>query len=95
MKQLVFSVWDQKAAAHLPPFFLHTVGLAERAFAQAITDETHQFGKNPEDYYLYYIGEWDDASGNFENVEHKLIANGIQLKHSIQEQAKQQENTET
>lgn len=58
-----FSVYDMKAEAYLPPFFLPTVGMALRAFKDCAQSKDHQFGKNPEDYVLYEIGFFDDHSG--------------------------------
>ena len=66
MKHYVFTVFDSKAAAYLPPFFLHTKGLAIRAFGEAACDSNHQFGRHPADFTLFCIGRWDDNTGKFE-----------------------------
>lgn len=74
MIHYVFTVYDSKAEAFLPPFFLHTKGLAIRSFINAATDERHEFYRHPGDYTLFCIGRWDDNSGameprqNFENL---------------------------
>jgi hypothetical protein len=69
MKQIIFSVRDSKAGAYLPPFFMPTRAQAERAFADCINDEKHQFGKHPEDYTFYEIGSFDDHTGKIETTE--------------------------
>lgn len=48
-----FSVYDIKAAAYLPPFFLPTVGMATRTFSDCANSHDHQFGRNPADYILF------------------------------------------
>lgn len=63
MQLKMFSVYDIKAEAYLPPFFLPTVGMAVRTFADCARSKDHQFGKNPEDYILYELGTFDDSSG--------------------------------
>mgnify|MGYP000079043217 CR=1 FL=1 len=56
----MYSVRDSKAEAFMVPFTMHNDGVAIRAFADMVRDENHAFSKNPEDYDLYYIGEFDD-----------------------------------
>ena len=63
MKHKVFSIYDAAAAAYLPAFFLPTEGMAIRVFKDCCQDGAHAFGKHPEDYVLYIIGEWDDQNG--------------------------------
>jgi len=63
MKQCVFAVYDEKAAAYLAPFFMNARGEALRAFGDAVGDPSHGFCKHAEDYVLYFIGEYDPALG--------------------------------
>lgn len=73
----VYSVWDDKAAAFIPPFFFPHEAQAVRAFADCVNDPSHAFGRNPHDYTLFRIAKWDDASGLFVTQESTtLIANG-------------------
>ena len=59
----IFTVFDQKAKAHLPPFFLHNEAMAIREFADCANNPEHQFGKHPEDYVLMTLGTFDDEKG--------------------------------
>lgn len=59
----VFSVYDKKAKAFITPFFLPTVGMAVRAFTDAVNQEGHAWNKHPEDYQLFKIGQFDDSNG--------------------------------
>ncbi len=66
MKLKIFTVYDTKALAYLPPFFLPNELMAKRVFGDMADDITHQFGKHPEDYSLYEMGEFDDGTAGFE-----------------------------
>lgn len=59
----VYSIRDAKAEIFRFPFFKLTHGEAERDFKTLVNDQTSQVNKYPEDYDLYYLGEYDDNSG--------------------------------
>ena len=72
MKLKVFSVYDSKAEAYLPPFFLPQSAMAIRTFSDCANSMDHQFGRHPEDYTLFLLGEWDDGTASFEpELPHK------------------------
>ncbi len=82
MKQKMFTVLDTKAMAYLPPFFLPNEAVAKRVFGDMATDQTHQFGKHPEDFSMYYLGEFEDMTSVVE-IDKKapvLIATGLMIK---------------
>lgn len=60
MKLKIFSIFDSKAKAFLPPFFLPEPEVAIRTFTNAANDKKHAFGANPADYTLFLLGEFDD-----------------------------------
>lgn len=62
MIQNIYTVFDAKAQTYMTPFFVPNDQVAKRALVNLLTDPTHQFSKNPEDFSLYHIGEYDDAS---------------------------------
>lgn len=66
MKLKVFVVRDSATEAYLQPFFARTEGEAIRSFSMAANDEGHQFAKHADDYHLFRIGEYDDATGMLE-----------------------------
>lgn len=66
MKSHIFSVYDDKAGAYLPPFFLRSQGEAERVFADCVMDPTHNFGRHPEDFTLFWVGSIEDLDCSFE-----------------------------
>ncbi len=82
MKQKIFTVLDSKAMAYLPPFFLPNEAVAKRIFGDMVTDITHQFGKHPEDFSMYYLGEFDDQSSIISEAKNApvLVSTGLMTK---------------
>lgn len=75
----MFAVFDSKAKCYLTPFFLGQDGEAERVFGDCVNNMEHPWGRNPEDYHLYRIGEWDNISAKIEQKEmHKSLGNGYE-----------------
>ncbi len=66
MQTTIFTVYDDKAEAYLPPFFLNTVGEALRAFSELANDPNHAFCKYPSDFTLFQIGTFDNGNCSFE-----------------------------
>lgn len=58
-----FTIRDTKAEVFNTPFFQKTHGEAERSFKKLATDPQSMVGQYPDDYDLYYIGEYDDQTG--------------------------------
>lgn len=80
MKHIVFSIYDCKAGAYLPPFSLPAEGMAKRTFTDCINDPTHAFGKHPHDYTLFRLGTFCDASGKLEGYKESM-GNGVEFLH--------------
>lgn len=66
MLHRLFSIYDSKAEAYLPPFSFPARGQAVRTFADSCNDPAHMFNKHPEDYTMFALGEFDDATATFE-----------------------------
>lgn len=79
MKHEMFAIFDSKAHAYLPPFIIHQKEMAVRIFADCVNDNSHQFGKNPADYTLFHIGEFDDNSAKIKSILNTALANGLEL----------------
>lgn len=80
MIQQMYSVYDEKAGAFLPPFFVPTHGIALRAFKDCVNSKDHQFGKHPADYTLFYFGDFEDADGEWINQCRKPLGTGVQFR---------------
>lgn len=57
----IFTIHDAKSEAYLTPIYFRTKGEAIRAFTATVNDETSNFSKNPEDFTLFELGEYDDC----------------------------------
>lgn len=67
-----FSIRDSKAEAYITPFFCPTAGVAIRNFEAAANEEGHAFQLHSEDYCLFQIGEFDDATGILTRTEQPI-----------------------
>lgn len=83
----IFTIYDEKAKAYLPPFFLPESGMAIRTFADCINSDSHQFGKHPSDYTLFTLGGWDDTNAELNLLNRSLsLGNGVEfIERPIQE----------
>ena len=68
MRQL-FSVFDSKAQAFMTPFVEQSPGTSSRAFEAACNEQGHIFNAHPEDFTLFYIGDFDDATASIETLK--------------------------
>lgn len=78
MLHLLFTVYDVKAEVYMPPFFVPTIGLATRAFADCVNSKDHQFGKHPHDYTLFQLGSFDDSDASISQTDNKSLGNGVE-----------------
>ena len=81
MNHILFTVYDEKAEVFLPPFFVHTIGIATRAFSDAINavNTDHQFSKHPQDYTLFKLGYFDDSTAEMVSDIKKSLGNGVEF----------------
>lgn len=63
MKLLAFAIRDGAIEAFVQPFFMRSTDEAIRALGQSVADPGSGFLKSPDDYTLYRVGAFDDASG--------------------------------
>lgn len=76
-----YSIRDAKADSFSAPFYKNTHGQAERDFQELTKDENSFICKYPEDYDLYYVGQFDVTSGKLETLDTpQHIVKAIQLK---------------
>jgi hypothetical protein len=80
MKLNVYSVFDSKAGAYIPPFFMQNDGVARRAFGDAANDVNHKFCAHAEDYTLFRLGTFDDATGVIE-LEDTHLSLGVAIEY--------------
>jgi len=66
----IFSVLDIKTGAYMQPFFSATIGSAIRSVSDAAMDPQSMLGRHREDFQLYLMGTFDDATGRITPEEH-------------------------
>lgn len=59
----MYSVHDKISNAYANPFFAVNDGMALRLFEQNVNDESSALNKNPSDFHLAYIGEFEPTTG--------------------------------
>jgi hypothetical protein len=76
----IYSVRDSKAKAYMRPFFVQSDEVAIRAIKQAMFDPESEFYRFAEDYSVWYIGEFDDKTGEITPAVPEVITQVLALK---------------
>lgn len=63
MIQKLFSVHDTVAKTFIQPFGVPSLAIAVRHFTNCANDKGTDIGRNPADYVLYELGEFDSDTG--------------------------------
>lgn len=64
----VYTVRDKAAGIFLPPFFVNTELMAIREFNDLLS-QNGIIARNPQDFDLYYLCEYDEHTGKMSNDE--------------------------
>ena len=59
----IYAIKDQAIEAFSQPFFVQAQGQAVRMFMDESKNEQSQINRHPEDFELWYIGEFDEQTG--------------------------------
>lgn len=59
----IFAVRDTAVEAFLAPFYMPSKGAAIRAFGDTVNDPQSGFNKHPQDFSLYFLGDFDEQTG--------------------------------
>lgn len=65
-KYQIFAVYDKKAVAYLLPIYYPQKGMAIRVFEDSVNDPQAGFQNHPEDFCLFHLGSYDNATGMIE-----------------------------
>lgn len=88
----LFSVFDAKAGAFLPPFFLPAEPVALRTFGGCCSDPGHSFGQFPGDYTLFRLGTFDVASAAIVLLPSpEVVATGVEARERVRHDAEKAE----
>lgn len=66
MKTRLYAVYDRKALVYQVPFASLTDGAAVRMLSDAVADSNTMLSRHPNDYVLFYVGDFDDSKGALE-----------------------------
>ncbi len=76
----IFTVYDSKAHAHLPPFQMHRSEQAIRSFTDCVNSEKHVFSAHPGDYQLFHHGSFENETAAFTLMANpKSLGNGLEF----------------
>lgn len=68
----MFTVYDSKSEAYLPPIFHRSRGEALRAFEATANTPDHQFNKYAGDFTFFELGEYNDSTGEITQLPAKI-----------------------
>jgi len=84
MEHKMFSIYDNKAQAYLPPFILPRLEMAMRTFADCVNAKDHKFSLHPGDYTLVELGDFDDNTATIKSHTVAIvIGTGLDFKESL------------
>lgn len=76
----IFTVFDNKAAAYLSPFYFNRIEQATRTFGDCVQSEEHQFNKHPADYTLFHLGNFNDQTAEVQMLASpNNLGNGLEF----------------
>lgn len=77
----VYCVLDAKAGYFGQPLFAQSEGAAVRSFSDAVNNEkSGDWFRHPEDFQLFEIGEYDDATGEIVGKVPKVILSAMSVR---------------
>lgn len=79
----IYAVFDAKAAFFGQPFFGQNDGSAIRDFSDAVNDGSNpnnMWHKHPEDFSLFYLGDFDNLSGEITPILPRSLVTAAALR---------------
>lgn len=78
MKYKVVAIRDRAVDGFMRPWFVTHIGAAARTFADEINRQApdNALCQHPEDYDLYELGDYDDATGLFQTGVPRQVSVG-------------------
>lgn len=77
MNQPVIAVFDKKTGTYGSIFICRHVGEAIREWDIIRKDTNTKYGKTPEDFDLWQLGEFDESKGAIQNEPRIQLASGV------------------
>ncbi len=60
----MYAIYDRKTEIHHCPLYAHSTGHVLRVIGDMVADPQTPFYRHPEDYQLFEIGTYDDATAH-------------------------------
>lgn len=79
----LYSIHDKTAAMFCPPFSCVNDAQATRAFQSNMQNPDSNIARFPADYNLYYVGEFNELTGELEFEEPTRIITGLEMLKTI------------
>lgn len=81
MKLKTFAIKDKALDSYGATFQQPTIDSAIRMFGDLVKfgDENNRYRRNPEDYSLYLVGEFDDSTAENTDLENLQIASAVEI----------------
>lgn len=83
MKLVICGILDNAVGAYNTPLFFRTKMEAQRAFMDACSSADGQFAKHATDYFLMYLGSWDDGSAVFDPVVPERLMSAVEAVQAV------------
>ena len=91
----MYAVYDEKTQFHLPPFTAHNNSDALRQIKRLLFQGESIFQQFPEDYKLYHIASYNDATGVIESKKPVPVCRLIDLmpkEHNNEDDSRNMDN---
>jgi len=79
MNNDIFAIRDLKIGAYKSPFVARNAGDATRMLQGAVRAGNSQLSEYPQDFELYYIGTFNDLSGQLDSVKPEFVCSALSL----------------
>lgn len=82
MKLVICGIRDLAADAFMRPFFVPSVGVAQRMFGDEVARnaDDNNMNRHPEHFVLFKLGEFDETSGEFKTHTPEQLALALDYK---------------
>lgn len=75
----MYSIFDLKVGAFMPPFYARALGEATRSVVNELSNPGSNLSKHPGDFGLWSVGEFDDATGVVAPAKPALVCSLTEL----------------
>lgn len=78
MKVKLYAVYDSASGVYDGPIPGKADGQMIRQFSDMAINADHAIGKHPEDFSLWAVGNWNDGTGELEEIINTKLITGIE-----------------